>query len=500
MSIDCSAFCQLFAAFALCVSTTAHASTHTSGADTYLTSAELSCSETLSQDSDACYQESLMKLARIDEPSATPESVRYSATATKAGYSRYSMLAGHRPKRVTISIHGLWGNTEQFAGILNEISERDHDGAGNLIQLTLPGHLKGANFRDKAYNDLVKSHPPFATYQEWLTALDETMSVAKIMGDEVTIVGQSTGGLLAVVAALKYPKQVKNVVLVEPALRVRPILNFGSCTLGKALDTSPFLRSVGKLVHRAFPAGTNVQMGCEVQKLDNALLEHFPSTSSDKKENYVDRIQQLAKKITQPVFLINNEHDNVVNNEINKAFYISLPGWKHYQSINLDGKHPHGWITEIDPMMIAFAMLEVRFQPTSDEAVKLGYALVIQQEFRKSVVRMGGLYNAAQLQLEQTKFLNADYGRRFCEFLKSEAECTSVKNGVQMLNDIWNDIIRTRTGSRSKSDYFRISAVADRIKTAYRALQPGCDAIDDLTKSYYGGTVKDHATCSLDLN
>jgi alpha-beta hydrolase superfamily lysophospholipase len=277
---------------------------------------------------------------------------------TVKAYSNVTLRSSKKTPLVVVSIHGLWGNTKQFERTLEMIRSANRGDGLNYIELTLPGHLKTYAGRDgdedyktkyQAYLNLVNKNKPFAEHTEWLVALENTLKMARLIGEKTIVIGQSTGGLLAALSAVEYSDLVDQIVLVEPALRVNKLMDNGAC-LSRHLPDA-VINFGSKILGVHVPDGTSVQMGCEVQKLAD---KYFPRTYVTTKDSVEERTVQVedftslvefAKKIKHPVLMINNENDKIVSSEANRWFFKGLSGVKEYTSINTDGQIPHGVIT-----------------------------------------------------------------------------------------------------------------------------------------------------------
>jgi len=260
-------------------------------------------------------------------------------------YSRYHLSTKGKTNTVLITIHGLWGDSDQFSYALNQIIGYGPPGKVNVIELTLPGHLK-TDFGDSQYWSQVKTHPPFATYDKWLRATEDTLKIARRLGDHTIVIGQSTGGLLAVYAAIKDPELLDEIVLFEPALKVKGMVNWGACESAHLPRWT--LKSLAFVAGTQIPTGVDVRMGCEVQKLASLI---FPSRHSSKqnkaksepKYRYENHgiYSEISKNIRVPVFMINNEADHIVSAKANKEFYGGL-GKAKYLSASVVGAVQHG--------------------------------------------------------------------------------------------------------------------------------------------------------------
>ncbi len=112
----------------------------------------------------------------------------YSNHISYNGYSRYKLHAD-KVDTVIISIHGLWGDSRQFYKMLNENTSVSHELNFNSIELTLPGHIKTYYEEISVYAQNINKEPPFAPYQEWIDALEETLLLTNKLADNVIVVG-----------------------------------------------------------------------------------------------------------------------------------------------------------------------------------------------------------------------------------------------------------------------------------------------------------------------
>lgn len=251
--------------------------------------------------------------------------------------SVYHISKLRKAKTTLVFIHGLYGGAHQFNSFFNSMDKNGSD--ANAVLLTLPGHYRQGNI-DKPIKE--------ATKEDWIEALQNTIRVAKSLSDRVVVIGQSTGGLLAVYSAINFPKIVDGVILLEPALKVHKRIDIATC-LGKYfVKEASSLSFLAKLIGMDAPKGISVAMGCEVanfasQLLDRKLVEPSPyqDFQSMKEEPLEKAMSRLAEQIKIPVLLVNNLSDHVVDPSYNKVFANSLAK-KMYLEINSDGKTQHG--------------------------------------------------------------------------------------------------------------------------------------------------------------
>ena len=232
------------------------------------------------------------------------------------GYSIYN-LQKKKTKNIFVYIHGLWGSSAQYYQVNTfvKIKQMYGDHIDNSILLTLPGHYSHFDAIKKRDKKIAKT----VNFEDWVRAVDETILLASKLGENVIVLGQSTGGLLALVAAHRHPQIVKKLMLTEPALQVKGHLKTASCDLSGFL--SVFNNIAGKVIDG------NLSLGCQVSRLAKSFLQEFEG------ENQIVQIQSMAQSVRVPVLLLNNEEDDVVEEKANRLFYEHLNVEKQYVSL-----------------------------------------------------------------------------------------------------------------------------------------------------------------------
>ncbi|MCL5278018.1 MAG: alpha/beta fold hydrolase [Deltaproteobacteria bacterium] len=116
-----------------------------------------------------------------------------------------------------ILIHGLSGNAKDMDYIAGRIA-----GRGCMVSnINLPGH---GTARDGFGPESLLS----VKMSDWIEAVEKEVGSSK---DNVAIVGQSMGALLAIYSAVKHPDRIKGVVLLSPAIKLYGRLNRLSVSL-----------------------------------------------------------------------------------------------------------------------------------------------------------------------------------------------------------------------------------------------------------------------------
>jgi pimeloyl-ACP methyl ester carboxylesterase len=254
--------------------------------------------------------------------------------------------AGTVAKDVIILIDGLEGSTSATKQFRRDLENAD----AIVLALNLPGHGP-----DRARRNSV-------TYKDWVNEVQGAVRFAKVLGNNVHIIGQSTGGALAVVAAHENPDAVKSLLLVEPALKVQEYATFGAC--------------VGKyVVSDASWGGTvNLNMGCEVDKIVGMRAEGERTLSVQSESAAVREAAAAADRadyyrdIQAQTLILQNPNDIVVKNSEMNAFQKANPRVRIHQMSGAAGHGKNHFSQELYDHAIRPALLEyirdVGIQPT----------------------------------------------------------------------------------------------------------------------------------------
>lgn len=239
-------------------------------------------------------------------------------TTIELKYDEYShyLIKKEKPQNIIIYIHGLWGSSDQYEQVNTNIPSYTYAENMSSILLTLPGHYSHNDDIRKRDKKVAKK----VSYLDWIRAVDETVLLASKLADNVIIAGQSTGGLLAIIAAHRHPAIVKKLILTEPALQVKGHLKTASCELSGVL--SVFNNIAGK------PIDGKLSLGCQVARLGKSFLKEFEGQDAD------ERIRMMAQTVKVPVLLLNNEKDGVVEASANRLFYDNLNVEKKYVALD----------------------------------------------------------------------------------------------------------------------------------------------------------------------
>lgn len=266
----------------------------------------MTCSE-----GDDCW-EKLLPLLNHDYSTFDPQSqLQLVSSMTKSNHGTMIFYQGFKTPVSVVAIHGLYGDSTQFLQELREIKKYGI----NSISVTLPGH--GA---------LSKDHET-VHFEDWLKEVHAAFLLAKSLGEKVVIMGQSTGGLLATYLALLEPESVGGLILVEPAFRVLPHLQWATCAGKEISDNAQDFGFIARLIRPEIdhvgPASLN--MGCQVSRLGKYVVDQYSSPVNFNDFQYgVDyemaRYKQVFEKIKMPVLLSYTGTDDVVDSDLINYF------------------------------------------------------------------------------------------------------------------------------------------------------------------------------------
>jgi pimeloyl-ACP methyl ester carboxylesterase len=107
---------------------------------------------------------------------------------------------------VLVLVHGFGGSTYSWRNVIRAQASKYR-----VIALDLPGF----GFSDKPVND-----PQLYAHQQQAATVAAFLDTLKV--DQVSIAGHSMGGAVALLFALQYPQRVRNLILVDAAVRDKP--------------------------------------------------------------------------------------------------------------------------------------------------------------------------------------------------------------------------------------------------------------------------------------
>ncbi len=259
------------------------------------------------RDSRACYEltaESIAQNWAAYANSWTPQNASARSEHRSYGFPKY-FLKGERTPAAFVLVHGLTMDDGQMGEIALQLAKRGHQ----VLNLILAGH--GPDER----NASVTQH------QTWIEQVASAIRLARNLGDKVIVIGQSTGGMLALGAGMGFQSPLPDaVVAIEPAVKLPASITLGTCGGKKLGDTSSQiaakLRKVGLEV---YAPKINLRIACEVTKLSDTIL-NAQVFGIDPQANSLEMSAKLGQSMKVPLLLINNSEDSIVNVSDNRAF------------------------------------------------------------------------------------------------------------------------------------------------------------------------------------
>lgn len=210
---------------------------------------------------------------------------------------------------VAIFLHGLYGSKKQF----EVYSFRLLDFGIPSVRLTLPGH------------DHDSDRSEMVTANDWQNRVREVIDLVRPHVKHIILVGQSTGGALALIEASER-KSVDALWLIEPALRVRPLAGVGSCVMSAITSDMRNFTLIGALVGQTYNEHTpkiSPKMGCLVDPIWRTYLGfgsgHGDHNSGYSMNEFVQRSRAVVGQLPLKVFIQNTMGDRLVDSNVISA-------------------------------------------------------------------------------------------------------------------------------------------------------------------------------------
>jgi esterase/lipase len=192
---------------------------------------------------------------------------------------------GRRTERVVVLFHGLTNCPAQMLAL----AERLHRGGANVLILRAPGHgFPGtvSNLADVGADD-------FRDYA------DESIDIGAGLGDQVTVLGLSLGGMLTAWSVQERP-EVDRAVLVAPALAIGGVPNFVS---------TGFTNLFARLPNIVVPSG-----GTHVPTEYPSAIPTFATAQMFRLGKYVTEHADDDAPVGRQLALVLNDNDETISN------------------------------------------------------------------------------------------------------------------------------------------------------------------------------------------
>lgn len=245
-------------------------------------------------------------------------------TITESKHTTQIYSHGKKTKYVLLSLPGLHESPFHLQGLNNFF----YNEGANVVSLHLPGH------HQKDENAIHE-----VTAKEWSEAVNNAINMAKELGDELMILGYSTGGGLAIQAALQRPEDIKQLYLFAPSMalsnKVFLFTLFGQVVSKKKLCNLEKPGVLCKVFDKLDPQsiqmikeGTypSAKAGTQVQALISNIAGQFgnPNHPSEETNNYYKELEEIYSSLKIPTFLVSSMADTITAPKLNRAVYDRL--------------------------------------------------------------------------------------------------------------------------------------------------------------------------------
>lgn len=255
-----------------------------------------------------------------------------------------------KARRSLLIIHGLYESPFYMQGFATHF----HSQGVNVLSVRLPGHLT------KNSADISS-----VTHGQWIAAVERAFGQAQQLGEQVEVLGYSTGGVLGAYLALKYPAKVKALYLVAPALALSNRVFLASLVLGWTnMDLTQVCSPVDmdsmacrmvmhtdEQLEYLLREGLNPApaAGFEVQNLINKIIRDY-APNGQNPQDYYRALKATYLRLRVPLVMVNSASDNVINDGFNHSLM------KNYQGPNRVLYFPQS--AKISHLMINKSMMD----------------------------------------------------------------------------------------------------------------------------------------------
>lgn len=233
----------------------------------------------------------------------------------------YALIHPYRTKYSALLIHGLNDSPYYLKDIARTLFARGF----NVVTILLPGH--GLNFLEM---DKV-------SYRDWINEVRIGTEIAAMLGENVTVGGFSTGGLLSINAALD-SESIKGLFLFAPAIKIKTALNLGNriSFLSCLYQSANYSRiSENPVKYNRLSNNGICQLSKLVAYVYNKVGSNIISSFKD------EAVVKIARKIVVPTFVVNTLTDERLDSKAITKFENGLAG--AHTNLTFDGI-PHSYL------------------------------------------------------------------------------------------------------------------------------------------------------------
>jgi len=242
------------------------------------------------------------------------------------GYTaQYRFWGCSDPDAVIIYLHGIQSHSEWFTGSCTHIAQ-------NNFAVYAPDR-RGSGLNYEARGDC----------SSYATLIDDVKAFIDLIRNDylekpIHIIGVSWGGKLAVMAVIKYPRDIKSVILVSPGLKEKVDIPLSE-KLSVVLNRVFCPKKMFKIPIACPEMFTSNPHRIEYIERDTKMLSTATARLFFESARMGIFLDKKAEKVNPPVFLMLAEIDNIVDNDkIIKLFkrfssvkksFVLYPGAHH---------------------------------------------------------------------------------------------------------------------------------------------------------------------------
>lgn len=235
---------------------------------------------------------------------------------------------GVKTQKAILIMHGLHESPYYMKSISLKFFEKGY----NVLSLRLPGHME-KNIDAMTY----------VKYENWIESAQSAFEFISTQGQQIEILGYSTGGTLAMYLGLAYPQRINKLYFIAPALQLSLRLKFATHLLGwtktntknlcTAADNSNFVCQILMLDQQlksmieegivSYPwAGYQVdQLIHSIYRQYTPLDQQFDELVLDERQSdkvFSVQLEKIYRSLQVPFVMVNSIRDVVVDHRFNR--------------------------------------------------------------------------------------------------------------------------------------------------------------------------------------
>lgn len=272
------------------------------------------------------------------------------STVSNARHLPRLLSHGHTTDVAVLYIHGLYESPQYGQGVAQAL----HEAGMNVFSVLLPGHWAKRPEELDATSRL-----------EWVAEVQTALEKAQGLGRKIVVGGFSTGGLLAVNAALDNPSKVAGLMLLAPAMYVSQtdywasvIGSYSGLTLHDLQPTT--VPPPDGYDHAFYSAKAGLEVTRLIRDVEKKYARPLSITAAARRND-------IAQKLKLPVFFAMTDEDKTVPAAQALQFYKAISGTKMLVAFHRGEGIRHGTLAK--SQRDTFAGWETYFNPQFERTV-----------------------------------------------------------------------------------------------------------------------------------